>query len=122
EELERLAFRKSHTISLSASGEQSGLRSSIHYMENEGLVKTTSLERLSANINVHQFALDKKLRFDIGLFATMDKWHPLDYRIFERAFNLNPTIPVYDDNGAFTEVAGTLYENPLEILTHRTAD
>lgn len=122
EELERLAFRKSHTISLSASGEQSGLRSSIHYMENEGLVKTTSLERLSANINVHQFTLDKKLRFDIGLFATMDKWHPLDYRIFERAFNLNPTIPVYDDNGAFTEVAGTLYENPLEILTHRTAD
>ena len=122
DELERLAFRKSHTISVSAASEQSGLRSSINYMENEGIVKTTGLERLSGNINVHQFALDKKLRFDIGLFATIDKWHPLDYRIFERAFNLNPTIPIYDENGKFTEVGGTLYENPMEIVTHRTAD
>lgn len=121
-ELERVAYRKSHTINVSAGSEQSGLRSSINYLENEGLVKTTELQRLSGNVNVHQYALDKKLRFDIGLFATIDKWHPLDYRIFERAFNLNPTIPIYDQNGDFTEVGGTLYENPVEILTHRTTD
>ncbi|WP_335964781.1 TonB-dependent receptor [Galbibacter sp. PAP.153] len=121
-ELERAAYRRSHTLSMSAGGENSGMRSSITYFDNEGIVKTTGLQRLSGNINVHQFALDKKIRFDVGLFATIDKWHPLDYRIFERAFNLNPTIPVYDENGNFTEVGGTLYENPVEILTHRTTD
>ncbi|MDG3581133.1 SusC/RagA family TonB-linked outer membrane protein [Galbibacter pacificus] len=121
-ELERAAYRRSHTLSMSAGGENSGMRSSITYFDNEGIVKTTGLQRLSGNINVHQFTLDKKIRFDVGLFATIDKWHPLDYRIFERAFNLNPTIPVYDENGNFTEVGGTLYENPVEILTHRTTD
>ncbi|TEB40374.1 hypothetical protein D0809_30935, partial [Flavobacterium circumlabens] len=44
------------------------------------------------------------------------------YRIFERAYNLNPTIPVYDANGNFSSVSGNIYENPVEILTNRTVD
>ncbi len=122
EELQQKAFTQSHTLSLTSGGEQSGLRSSLSYLENEGVIKTTKLERLSGNISGYQYALDKALKFDMGLFANIDKWHPLDYRIFERAFNLNPTIPVRDQYGQFTEVGGTLYENPVEILTNRTAD
>ena len=45
---------------------------------------------------------NKDVKFDMGLFANIDKWHPIDYRIFERAYNLNPTIPVYDSNGNFS--------------------
>lgn len=121
-QLERQAFTQSHTISISSSGEQGGLRSSLSYLKNEGIVKTTGLERLSANLSGYQYGLEKALKFDMGLFANIDKWNPLDYRIFERAFNLNPTIPVYDANGKFTEVGGTLNENPVEILTNRQAD
>ena len=50
-ELERKAFSQSHTISISSSGEQGGLRSSLSYLKNEGIVKTTGLERLSANLS-----------------------------------------------------------------------
>lgn len=122
-ELERsTAITQSHTLSISSGNENSGLRTSLSYFDSEGVVKTTGLERLSANISTYQYALDKVLKFDAGLFANIDKWHPLDYRIFERAFNLNPTIPVYNENGDFTEVGGTLYENPVEILTNRIVD
>jgi len=121
-ELEQRAFTQSHSLSISSSGEQGGLRSSLNYLNNEGIVKTTGLERLSANLTGYQYAANKALKFDMGLFANIDKWQPLDYRIFERAFNLNPTIPVYDANGNFTEVGGTLNENPVEILTNRLAD
>jgi TonB-linked outer membrane protein, SusC/RagA family len=123
DELERpTAVTQSHTLSISSGNETSGLRTSLSYFDSEGVIKTTGLERLSANISTYQYALDKALKFDAGLFANIDKWHPLDYRIFERAFNLNPTIPVYDENGDFTSVGGTLYENPVEILTNRTVD
>ncbi|TRZ45750.1 SusC/RagA family TonB-linked outer membrane protein [Robertkochia solimangrovi] len=121
-ELEQTAYTQSHTLSFTNGKEDSGLRASLSFLDNEGIVQTTGLERLSANISTYQYALQKKLKFDVGLFANIDKWHPLDYRIFERAFNLNPTIPVYDQNGEFTEVGGTLYENPVEILTNRVAD
>lgn len=121
-QLQQRGFTQSHTIGLTSGSEQSGIRSSLAYLKNEGVIKTTELERLSGNISGYQYAFDKKLKFDMGLFANIDKWHPLDYRIFERAFNLNPTIPVYDQNGNFTEIGGTLNENPVEILTNRTVD
>ncbi|MEG9327047.1 TonB-dependent receptor [Salinimicrobium catena] len=121
-ELEQTAFTQSHTISLSTGKEFSGLRASVSYLNNEGIVKTTGLERLAASVSTYQYALDKDLKFDIGLTTNMDKWHPLDYRIFERAYNLNPTIPVYTANGEFSQVGGTLYENPVEIMTNRSAD
>jgi TonB-linked SusC/RagA family outer membrane protein len=121
-ELQQRAFTQSHAIGLTSGGEESGLRASLSYLQNEGIIKTTELERLSGNISGYQYAMNKALKFDMGIFANIDKWHPLDYRIFERAFNLNPTIPVYDANGEFTEVGGTLYENPVEILTNRDVD
>jgi len=121
-ELYRKAFTQSHTLSISSGGEVSGIRTSLSYLKNEGVVKTTQLERLSANLSGYQYVLDKRLKFDTGLFANIDKWNPLDYRIFERSFNMNPTLPVRNPNGTFTEVGGTLVENPVEILTNRNAD
>lgn len=121
-ELQQTAFTQSHTISISSGTEMSGFRSSLLYLNNEGVIKTTGLERLSANVSGYQYSANKALKFDTGIFANIDKWHPLDYRIFERAFNLNPTIPVRDANGNYTEVGGTLNENPVEIMNNRTAD
>ncbi len=121
-ELEQTAYSQQHSLSVSSGSEMSGLRASLTYLDNQGVVKTTGLQRLSGNINGYQYALDKKLKFDTGLFATIDKWQPLDYRIFEREYNLNPTIPVYDQNGEFTSVGGTIYENPAEILANRDVD
>lgn len=121
-ELQQTAFTQSHNISISSGTEMSGFRSSLLYLNNEGVIKTTGLERLSANVSGYQYAADKALKFDTGIFANIDKWHPLDYRIFERAFNLNPTIPVRDANGNYTEVGGTLNENPVEIQDNRAAD
>ncbi|RZJ69521.1 SusC/RagA family TonB-linked outer membrane protein [Flavobacterium sp.] len=121
-ELEQEAFSQSHTISITNGKEMAGSRASLSYFENEGIVKTSKMERLAANVSMYQYMADKRLKFDVGVFANIDKWHPLDYRIFERAFNLNPTIPVRDANGNFSQVGGTLYENPVEILTNRRVD
>jgi TonB-linked SusC/RagA family outer membrane protein len=121
-ELEQTAITTSHTLSTSSSNEKNGLRTSISYLDNQGVIKESGLQRLSANISGHQYALNKTIKFDTGIFATFDKSHPIDYRIFQRAFNLNPTIPVYNPDGSFTSIGGTLYENPVEILTNRTAD
>lgn len=121
-ELQQTAFSQSHNLGLSSATEKGGYRASILYLDNEGIIKTTGLERLSGNVTAYQYMFDKALKFDIGVFANIDKWQPLDYRIFERSFNLNPTIPVYDENGDYTEVGGTLYENPVEILNNRISD
>ncbi|AWI26005.1 SusC/RagA family TonB-linked outer membrane protein [Flavobacterium pallidum] len=122
DELEQTAVTQSHTLNITSGKEESGLRASVSYLDSEGIVKTTNLNRLAVNASTYQYAWDKALKFDVGVYANIDKWHPLDYRIFERAFNLNPTIPVRTATGEFSSVGGTLYENPVEILTNRTSD
>ncbi|PWB23786.1 SusC/RagA family TonB-linked outer membrane protein [Flavobacterium sp. HTF] len=121
--IEQTAISQSHTLSINSGKADSGFRTSIGYLNNEGVIKKSGLERISGNVSAYQYLGDNKdVKFDMGLFANIDKWHPIDYRIFERAYNLNPTIPVYDANGNFTSVGGNIYENPVEILTNRTVD
>ncbi|MCP2028582.1 iron complex outermembrane receptor protein [Flavobacterium sp. HSC-32F16] len=121
--IEQTAISQSHTLSINSGKTDSGFRASIGYLKNEGVIKKSGLERISGNVNAYQYLGDnKEVKFDMGLFANIDKWNPIDYRIFERTYNLNPTIPVYDNNGNFTNVNYTLYENPVEILTNRTVD
>lgn len=121
--IEQTAISQSHTLSIISGKVDSGFRASIAYLNNEGVIKKSGLERISGNVSAYQYLGDNKdVKFDMGLFANIDKWHPIDYRIFERAYNLNPTIPVYDANGNFTSVGGNIYENPVEILTNRTVD
>jgi iron complex outermembrane receptor protein len=121
--IEQTAVSQSHTLSINSGKADSGFRTSIAYLNNEGVIKKSGLERISGNVSAYQYLGDRKsVKFDMGLFANIDKWHPIDYRIFERAYNLNPTIPVYNANGDFSSVSGNLYENPVEILTNRTVD
>ncbi|GAA3782542.1 TonB-dependent receptor [Flavobacterium ginsengiterrae] len=121
--IEQTAISQSHTLSINSGKTDSGFRASISYLNNEGVIKKSGLERISGNVTAYQYLGDNKdVKFDMGLFANIDKWNPIDYRIFERSYNLNPTIPVYDSNGNFTNVNYTLYENPVEILTNRTVD
>ncbi|MFH7013626.1 SusC/RagA family TonB-linked outer membrane protein [Flavobacterium sp. FlaQc-52] len=121
--IEQTAISQSHTLSINSGKVDSGFRASISYLNNEGVIKKSGLERISGNVSAYQYLGDNKaVKFDMGLFANIDKWNPIDYRIFERAYNLNPTIPVYDSNGNFSSVSGNIYENPVEILTNRTVD
>ncbi|MCF8273930.1 MAG: TonB-dependent receptor [Flavobacteriaceae bacterium] len=121
EELEQVSFSQSHTLAFSNGDKLSGMRGSVSYLKNEGVIKTTQLERLSGSISGYQYGLNDKLKLQIGLNSSIDNWQPLDYRIFQRSYNLSPVIPVYDGVGEFTSVGGTNYENPIELLTNRTA-
>ncbi|MEN2413284.1 SusC/RagA family TonB-linked outer membrane protein [Flavobacterium mesophilum] len=121
--IEQTAISQSHTLTINSGKADSGFRTSLSYLNNEGVIKNSGLERLSGNVTAYQYLGDNKdVKFDTGLFANIDKWHPIDYRIFENAYNLNPTIPVYTPSGEFSSVAGNLYYNPVEILTNRTVD
>ncbi|KAF2511561.1 TonB-dependent receptor [Flavobacterium zhairuonense] len=121
--IEQTAISQSHTLTINSGKADSGFRTSLSYLNNEGVIKNSGLERLSGNVTAYQYLGDNKdVKFDMGLFANIDKWHPIDYRIFEYAYNLNPTIPVYTPTGEFSSVAGNQYYNPVELLTNRTVD
>jgi len=121
-ELEQTAITQSHVVTFSNSNENSGFRASVNYLDNQGIVKRTKLERIGASISGFQYGMNNKLKLEVGLNTNFDKWTPYNGLIFERMMNLNPTIPVYNPDSSFTKIGGTKYDNPVEINTNRTAD
>ena len=49
--IEQTAISQSHTLSINSGKADSGFRTSLSYLNNEGVIKKTGLERLSGNIN-----------------------------------------------------------------------
>lgn len=121
-EITQNAISYSHNLSFSNSNEGSGYRAAISYLNNEGVVMTSKLERIGASLTAYTTGLDDKLRLDIGMHSTYDQYNPIDYSVFERALNLNPTAPVKDEDGNYFQVDGTNTENPVEILKNRHDD
>lgn len=118
-EIEQTAHSQSHNISFHTGGENSGLRASLTYLDSEGVIRSSYLNRIGASITGFQYGLDDRLKVELGLHANSDKWSEIDNSVFRRAYNLNPTIPV-KQNGEFTQVGGTNNNNAVEILENRS--
>lgn len=62
-----------------------------------------------------------RLKVELSLQANADKRHNVDKGIYSTIYNMNPTAPIYDENGNYLEqVGGRLTENnPVESHTER---
>lgn len=120
--IQQTSIVNSHTISFVNNGDDGGNRVSLNYLSNKGVIIKSGLERFGASLSGHQYAFNKKLRFEAGIHSTFDKSKQIDYRVFQRSYNINPTIPITDANGDYTNVVGVFYENPVEISNNRTSD
>jgi iron complex outermembrane receptor protein len=121
DEIQQTAISHNHTLSFINSGEQNGFRVSLGYQNTEGVIKTSALNRLSGSLSGYQYGLNNRLKLETGIHANTDNYHPVDIGIYERAYNLNPTLPV-TQNGKYTQIGGTNNNNPVEILDHREDD
>ncbi|KXB35903.1 TonB-dependent receptor [Bacteroidales bacterium KA00344] len=121
-ELERTAISHSHNILFSSSKKEHGYRASVTYQNNQGIIKRNNMNRLSGSLTAYQTAWKGRLRLDEGINANFDSWHPIDTRIFERATNINPTYPIYNQDGSYAQLSGTNTENPIELNNNRTED
>jgi len=120
--IQQTSIINSHTLSFVNNGEDGGNRVSLNYLSNTGAILTSKLERFGASLSGHQFAFNKKLRLEAGIHSTFDKSNQIDYRVFQRSYNINPTIPIRDANGNYTNIVGVFYENPVEISNDRSSD
>ena len=116
-ELEQTAISHSHNFSMSNSRKNNGYRASATYQANEGIVKHNYMNRLAGSLSAYQYGFNNRLKVDLGLNYTYDKYRAPDYGfygIFNYAINQNPTVPVKDAQGRYTRMGGTNMQNPVE--------
>jgi len=122
-EIYRTGYSQNHNLSLTGGTTNSSYRASVNFLDQKGIAKTNDLQRINGNISFDQKALDDKLRVLLNANATIEDWNAVPTaNVFAYALNLNPTIPVYNEDGSFKEVSGYEYYNPVAMLNQMKSE
>ncbi len=78
---------------------------SVGYLDREGILLETGFERVSTRLN-SEFKIGEKLRIGEHVNISFSNTKAGDDEAIENALRITPLLPVRDDNGEFTGVAG----------------
>ncbi len=122
EEIQRgTSFVQTHNLSLTNGSENANFRASLGVVDRPGLLKNSGSRNYTAKIDGSQYAFDKRLKVDLGIFASRrerDEQYDI-YRTFYSAASYNPTFPNYKnpETGRWDEDQTALeVYNPLGML------
>jgi iron complex outermembrane receptor protein len=134
DEIERSqGFSQNHNLSFGGGTDKTVFGGSINYLENQGIVKTTGLDRFIGRLNLSQKALNDKLKLDFSLSNSITSQNlfindipltsinGLDPNLFKSAIESLPTRSVYNADGTFyNDPTLVLGYNPLGLLETNT--
>lgn len=119
-EITQNAFVHNHDLSISGGSAGLTYRGSLNYLNQEGLVKNTGLNRITSRINLDQKAFDNRLNIAYNLVYT-ESVNKYDIGAIERATTFLPTLPVRNADGSYYEVLGNFsLFNPVAMLENYT--
>ncbi len=107
DEIERnVGITQTHNLSFTSGSENANMRASLGYIERQGALRNSDMKNYTLKMDATQFALNKKLKFDLGLFGSeRDGQRQYDMQhMFYAAAAFNPTFPNHvDDSNFWTE-------------------
>ncbi|MCU0338594.1 MAG: TonB-dependent receptor [Spirosomaceae bacterium] len=114
---------QNHNLGFSGGSENTNYYVSLGFMGQEGIIKTSNMDRLSARVNLQQKAINNRLTIDFGLSASRERQRQVaagesgDFRggILSGLYKWNPTVPLYNADGTFNQ-PNVSQPNPLALI------
>lgn len=120
-EVQRDAVSYNHNLSLMGGAKSTTYGFSVNYLDNPGIIKTSSLNRLGVRANIDQRAFDDRLRLSLNLFNTSTTQNNVPDAVFGNMLNYLPTVLVTRPDGTYTEdYAGNIRgsNNPVSLIAN----
>ena len=123
EEITQTALVQNHVLSYSGASETGNYRLSLSYQDQEGTIKNTGLERLSASLNIGQKILDDRIDLQASIISSLvtnentalSENVGAEGDLFTSALRWNPTRPFRNPDGTFDQISDN-QRNPLAFL------
>lgn len=123
DEIFRTAMVQNHNLSIVGGNKSSSYRASLGYMDQDGIINKTGMKKYSGRLNMTTKALNDRLTLEIGMTAarTNDQRAPLgetggvEGDMILSALKLNPTYPVYNQDGTYYQVSDQV-RNPVAMI------
>ena len=112
EQVTRSSVTQDHTISLSGGAEGRSYRFSLGYYQQEGIVKTSSTERVSTSLSYKELFLNDQLTLNANVKATRTEDQFAPGGTIGNSVFYAPTQPVRDSTSQF----GGFFEWPTSVL------
>lgn len=118
----RTAVSQDHYISYADRSGTGSYRISLGYADQQGIIRNSELERLTARINADQSLLDGRLDLDLSLtssrlsdtYAAVGNTAGFQGDLLGAALQANPTRPVFNSDGTYYQTAD--FRNPVAML------
>lgn len=118
--VDRAGYGQEHNLAVSGTGESMNWRLSLGYLNQDGIIQGTTVERLSLGLNFQQRLFSDRLDVRANLKGSRadDQFTPGG--VLSNAAQMGPSQPVYDTSAAgYYEWPGNLLtsaDNPVAIL------
>ncbi|WP_243732536.1 SusC/RagA family TonB-linked outer membrane protein [Pedobacter metabolipauper] len=124
-EVTRTGISQNHNLSLSGSGENSNYGGSVNYFNNEGIIKTSAMERFIVRANIEQRMLNNRLKLNLNVTNSNTINDRIASQVYNNMFTYLPTVGVRKADGSYSEdpsrTTGTGgYYNPVALLYNNT--
>ncbi len=113
------AISHNHNLSISGGGEHSTYSASINYLDKQGILAASSLNRVIARLAVEQYALNDRVRFGLNVTNSNSNANntPLRNNVLLQMINHLPVSPVTNPDGSYFEnFQNTGYFNPVAMV------
>ncbi len=115
------AVSQNHNLSFSGGTEHSNYSASLNYLDQDGILTGSNLQRLITRLNINQYALNNKVKFGLNISNSNSKATnvPLQNIVLIQATKHLPVSPVKNPDGSFFENFNTTgYFNPVALVDH----
>lgn len=127
-EVQRTGWSHNHNVSISGGSEQVAYNSSINYMERQGVIKGTEMDRLIGRAFVEAKAMNDRLTlsFNINTSVTNRRSVPFDGQgqsVLDAMSYYSPLVPVRNEDGTWYEDSGISQNyNPVALIHENMYD
>ena len=114
---------QNHSLGFSGGSDNSNYYVSLGYMNQDGIIKTSNMNRISARVNLQQRAINNRLVLDFGLTGSREKQRQVaagdggDFRggILAGLFKWNPTNSFTNPDGSYNQLSASV-PNPVAMI------
>lgn len=117
-EVTRNALSHNHNVSFGGGSGNTLYDASINYLESEGIMRGSSLERVNLRANLQQTAFNDKLKINLALNNSLSTQYRLPQLVFQNMLKYLPTVNVKNADGTYKEdfTRTRNYYNPVSLI------
>ena len=118
DEVSRTGISHNHNVSFSGSSQNSSYGASVNYLNNQGIIKGSSLERFIARGYMEQRAFNDRLKLNLNITNSNTNSKLVADEVYSNMLTYLPTVAVRQPDGSYSEDFSVTrgYLNPVSLI------